>query len=118
MENEYLKLERLEQELADAGTRKSIKRLARLLADDFEEVGKSGRIFTKKDLLSMLTTEKYQKIVLNDFRFRPLSETSILVKYQSHCEGLSAYRSSIWIKESNEWRLLYHQGTLQNESPI
>ncbi len=105
-------VERLELELSDKDVRKDPERLAEILHQDFEEIGKSGRVFSKSAILSLLTNEEHQPITYSQFRFTKLSDNSVLLKYQSHCNGISARRSSVWIKNKDHWQILYHQGTV------
>lgn len=104
-------IKNLELELSSLEGRKNSIRLSEILSNDFEEIGKSGRIFNKKNILSLLSNEDHHVIELGQFRFTKLSDASILVKYISRCNGINALRSSIWIKNNTNWQLLHHQGT-------
>ena len=102
----------LELELASLQGRKNIDRLALLFSEDFEECGKSGKIFNKADIVELLIKEEYQKMSSSNFRFTKLSDTAILVKYDSDCRAVKSHRSSVWIKTADDWQILYHQGTV------
>jgi ketosteroid isomerase-like protein len=45
-------IKQLEQDMGDAMVRVDLARLSEIYADDFATVGKSGKVFTKKDLLA------------------------------------------------------------------
>lgn len=111
MENDFKIIEKLELELSSSEVRKDEDRLSQLLADDFEEFGKSGNVFNKADTLSALTNEEYQEISFSDFRFIGLSDDTVLVKYKSRCNDVKALRSSVWVKNNGNWQMLHHQGT-------
>jgi hypothetical protein len=109
---------RLEQELINAAGPEGGKRLAALLADDFVEVGASGRVYSRVECLAELAAAPRRLILrLEDFRVRPLGSDSALVTYTVHLQDEGAddsrltRRSSLWARDSSGWRVLYHQGT-------
>ena len=112
MNNDFKTVQKLEFELISLDVRKNIDRLETLLSEDFEECGKSGNIFNKEDVIYSLLNEDYQKISLSNFRFVQISNDSILVKYDSVCNGAKAHRISVWVKVNSDWQILYHQGTV------
>lgn len=112
MNDDFKIIEKLELELASKDTRKSAEQLSELLANDFEEIGKSGHVYSKYDVLSSLPNHPHQEIQLSEFRFVELSDNVVLVKYQSSVNDRKALRSSIWVKQDSKWKLLYHQGTV------
>jgi len=101
----------LEIELSKPQTRSNPQRLSALLHDEFKEIGASGRTYKKADVLreSPSNNNLYQ---LSDFSFKTLSSDCILIEYQSISNGVTALRSSIWIKENNKWQILHHHGTV------
>ncbi len=52
-------------------------------------------------------------IVIEEFQIEVLSETALFAKYIAVFaeQNQKSFRSSIWIKRGNDWRMLYHQGT-------
>lgn len=109
-------LQALELELLTNTTRKDTERMSSLLADNFREFGSSGRIYSKEDTISMLQPESSVSIAAVDVEVRLLSEHIALVTYTSvkKREGKhvgSALRSSIWIRDSDHWSIIFHQGT-------
>ena len=111
MRNDFKIIKKLEVELASKDTRRNKELLSELLAEDFEEIGKSGKIFSKSDVLASLPNQGYQEIQLSQFRFVKLVDNIVLVKYQSSVNCRKALRSSIWVKLGRNWKLLHHQGT-------
>ena len=109
-------LRRLEEELLSQSTRKNARRVSELLAGNFREIGGSGRVYSKEDVLLALQDEEPISCSLENFEVRFLSEGVALATYRSLKEQLNsgpliALRSSIWIQEGDEWRMVFHQGT-------
>ena len=88
--------------------------MERVFADDFIEFGRSGRVFTAKNVGARRGTDPCAFAATN-FRFRPLSEDIVQVTYNSQVthDGVVRYarRSSIWQRTATGWRLRFHQGT-------
>ena len=87
-------------------------KLESLLADDFQEVGKSGRLWSRSEIVEMLTADSGSgAIEAVDMQATRLGEGLVLVWYVSVTDAGSARRSSIWRRESGGWRIVFHQGT-------
>ena len=71
----------LEEQLLRAEVRKSPERVAGLLADDFTEIGSSGRVYDKQQIIDLLQRERWPgpQATLRDFSARPLAADLILV---------------------------------------
>ncbi|QBF31950.1 DUF4440 domain-containing protein [Thalassococcus sp. S3] len=88
----------------------------RLLAPDFLEYGRSGRIYTRQDILAVHSPPDAFRATfpLPYFRAGFLSRDAALVTYVSeiHFDTGSerANRSSIWIRTASSWLLRFHQG--------
>ncbi len=110
----------LERQLHSADVRADSDKLNTLLHDDFKEIGCSGRVYTKSDILSQLADRKSShEIVSENFQFSSLSETIILVTYRSYrqintTQSHWTLRSSVWILEQGRWYMFFHQGTPAN----
>jgi hypothetical protein len=88
----------------------------RLLADDFMEIGRSGRLYDKAQILSALGAESGVLAVETDnFKFRPIADGVVLLTYFTRTTddagSYSALRSSIWKQIDGRWQMLFHQGT-------
>jgi glyoxylase I family protein len=84
--------------------------LLALLADDFLEVGRSGRTWTRESIAELLTGSAEpagESPELEDFEVAPLGPSVALVTY--HAAG--AKRVSVWVRRDGRWLLRYHQGT-------
>jgi len=92
-------------------------RLAAILHESFTEIGASGRVFTRDDILNNLPAEPAASRTLEDFNARPLSTDIALTTYAVSRPDIDtgqvhrSRRSSIWTRESGIWQLLFHQGT-------
>ena len=109
-------LQTLELELFTNTTRKNAERVSTLLADNFREFGSSGRVYSKEDIVLTLQQESPVSISAVDFNVMFLSEGVALVTYKSEKEqqdgpSVAALRSSIWIKNGDDWSMIFHQGT-------
>lgn len=103
----------LERELQTAACRSTPDRLAVLLAEDFEEIGASGRRWTRKEILARLAEESdAPEIEVVDLRSDLLGADVALVRWESRRGERRALRTSLWRREVDGWRLRHHQGTL------
>ncbi len=110
---EISELKKLEESLWIAKTRFDKKHMKRILAPDFFEFGRSGRVYKRKDTLAVKAEENI-KATLKDFQVHPLTEDIVLITYVSEVkydEMEIGNRSSLWIKTSNGWQIRFHQGT-------
>jgi hypothetical protein len=106
-------LVRLERSLLDPEVRRSPERLSQLLADDFVELGSSGRVFDRKGIIEELRRERPQPVTATDFEVKGLGPEFVLVTYRSHRaeDERSFLRSSIWRFSGGRWQMVFHQGT-------
>lgn len=104
----------LEREVQTPQCRHDRARLAALLAEDVEEVGASGRVWSRAELIELMVGEEPDAapIVMRDLTGRVISEGVVLVRWDSLRDGRRARRSSLWRREPSWWRLVHHQGTL------
>jgi len=106
-----------ELELLDPIVRRSAARLNELIAEDFFEIGRSGRTYTKKDALDLLPTIENPHYALHDLHVRVVALDTILVTFrleEQHAGGshpVTSMRSSLWQKRHERWQIVFHQGT-------
>lgn len=107
----------LEESLWVAETRYDRAYMESILAADFYEFGRSGRIYTREDMLSFPEKKKQKinaRLPLRDFKISAIQEGVTLVTYVSEVlyDSLQASnRSSLWVKTPTGWLLKFHQGT-------
>ena len=91
--------------------------MGEILHEAFVEIGRSGEIYTKADILATLDSEQAHSIWSQDYEAQALNEHSVLLIYRSaHIDSdgeLTRFsrRASVWEKHGNDWQLRYHQGT-------
>ena len=91
--------------------------LSTLLAEDFQEFGSSGRIYTRSEAIESLQTNPRPNISIADFKAKLLTKGIALVTYQAiKPEGISL-RSSLWVIREGRWQILFHQGTRARDLP-
>lgn len=112
MDADFEIVEKLEYEISSKEIRSDSSRLSTLIHNDFEEFGKSGKRFSKSDIVNEVPTWDYHEIEIKHLECVRLSVKTVLVKYQSFSNGVRANRSSIWVKENSHWQMIFHQGTI------
>jgi ribonuclease HI len=102
----------LERELQTAPCRRDAARVRMLLADDFDEVGASGRVWDRAATLELLAADDGEaEIEVHDMTARVVGEGFLLVRWVSDRGGRRARRTSLWRRDPKGWRLVHHQGT-------
>jgi len=121
-------IEGLEEFLFDPIERRDVASVASLLAEDFREIGSSGRIYSKLDILAELSSEQPVWTTLSDFTCDLVAPGVALVTYKSisNHDGRPPsqfIRSSVWVQRpvsafgssgpnrEMRWQMLFHQGT-------
>jgi hypothetical protein len=108
-------LRRLEEELWRDETRFDRRRMEEVIAEDFFEFGRSGRVYRREDTLAIPRSPIQAVLPLPDFAARPLGPDVAQVTYNSAVTygGVvqHARRSSIWSRAGTGWVLRFHQGT-------
>ncbi|MGO4146805.1 RNase H family protein [Paenarthrobacter sp. YAF11_1] len=104
----------LERELLRPDVRGDIGRIGVLLHPDFAEIGSSGRFWTRDAMMMALEEDPGEPTDLELLSADRLSENTILLNYRSLAHTGSALRSSVWMLDRGQWRLRFHQGTLES----
>ncbi len=108
----FQELHSSEIEMLDPAVRADPARVGELLHDDFIEFGSTGRVYDKEILVEMLRNERPSTVVIRDFTVRQLASDTALVTYRTVGQsGQEARRSSIWVRQDEVWRMVFHQGT-------
>jgi hypothetical protein len=105
-----------ERELLQRPTRCSQDTLERLLDPDFEEIGASGKAWSRQAIIEELSGDRTPSdseppIGAEDMTGRLLADDLVLLTYVSDASGRRARRSSLWRCSGGSWRLFFHQGT-------
>lgn len=108
-------LECLEQELWREETYLDKPRVNELIASDFFEFGRSGRVWQRQDTLAAERLPRDAVRPVPEFQIRLLDEYIAQVTYDSAFmyDGVVEYthRSSIWSRTTSGWVIRFHQGT-------
>ncbi len=93
---------------------RSRKRLEERISLDFVEFGKSGCVYGREEtIVALLELKQPRPIEIERFALAELGPDAVLARYRTidRRDGTAALRASIWRREGEDWRLLFHQGT-------
>ena len=87
----------------------------RILHPDFNEVGASGRVYSRNTIIDTPRVQFEAQLPHKDYKLELIEEEVALARYISldTFQGVPRYahRMSIWISTNEGWRLRFHQGT-------
>ncbi|MDQ0029493.1 ribonuclease HI family protein [Arthrobacter bambusae] len=101
----------LEKELLRPDVRGDLGRTGILLHPDFTEIGSSGRVWSRDELMMALEGNPGESAEIEVISAERLSTNTMLLSYRSLGRTGSALRSSIWLLDDGRWRLRFHQST-------
>jgi hypothetical protein len=109
-------LRELEANLLIDSVRKDRARVSALLAEEFREFGRSGKVYSRAEILDFLQSEEEIRVAMRDFACELIGEGVALVTYLSeqdeqNGETIGALRSSLWVWRDQRWQMVFHQGT-------
>lgn len=111
-------LRSLEKELHTMEARRNRQRMDMLLHPDFVEFGRSGRRYTRADILNEFGPANVLAAVRSEnFGLAVLAEGIALLTYASAHEDADGkqyrhtLRSSVWVCTETGWQMRFHQGT-------
>lgn len=91
-----------------------------MTTEDFWEVGASGRAYSREYVLHILE-ERYQRTdadewETSDFYCRRISPDAYLLTYTLRQGERITRRSTLWEQTTGQWKVLYHQGTVVEDT--
>jgi hypothetical protein len=103
--------------------RRDVQILEQLLHSEFAEIGRSGQLYNRNEVVEALLDETEQlKIEAENFTLSKIGEHQVILTYQSFeltddkMKVRRTLRSSIWLRtERYGWQLRFHQGTPMKE---
>ena len=108
-------LTRLEEAMWRPETRFDLAFQEAHFAQDFVEFGRSGKTYTRAQIICGDPTDIHATLPLPQLTIRMLGEGTALLTYHSEAQydGIieHARRSSIWTKTKTGWVMRFHQGT-------
>ena len=102
---------RLERELIEPAVRGDSARVAELLHPDFEEIGRSGRLWGRDAILQALADEDEPAAEISVLGTQRIGADTILLTARTVDARGGSLRSSLWLRSGGRWRLRFHQGT-------
>jgi hypothetical protein len=108
-------LRELEIEVMTAAGERRAGELHDLVADDFLEIGASGRTYSKAEVLAAIEAAPLRKFTLEEFKVVASGEGWALVSYRagekSASSSTASLRSTLWVERERKWQIVFHQGT-------
>lgn len=104
-----------ERELLDPACRSDSRRVAALLADDFVEIGKSGRVWTRDEVVAELAAAPgMDGITVGPIDGQLIGAGLVFVRYTTHHHGGpgTVHRSGWWRRTTSGWTCWFHQATV------
>jgi len=99
----------LERALLTDDLRSDRAATAALLHPDWQEIGRSGRLWTREEILDEIAPIK--PVDLEVISVEELSADTILLVWRASADGRSTLRSSLWVRSGGGWQQRFHQGT-------
>lgn len=109
-----------ELRLQNPNVRVDVAAVDALLHTDFKEISQSGRIYGKGEVLDAFARidNLAQETVYTSVHFQVttlVAGTLCQVMYKTSSKDAAeekfAFRSSLWVCEQDEWKMLFHQAT-------
>lgn len=88
--------------------------LRSLLADDFFEIGASGRTWNRDQVIEAVPSRDPFTASIEQLAVQSLAPGVVLTTYRlviTSGDARPTLRSSIWVHRDGRWQLLFHQGT-------
>lgn len=105
----------LERAIWSAASAYDRAEIERLLAPDFFELARSGRRYTREELLTDTSEGRPSHVALHRLDVSEIAPGVALVTYISETrypdEIQWAARSTLWARSGEEWQARFHQGT-------
>ncbi len=100
-----------EWELLDDAVRSDPAAVAALLHPDWTEIGGSGRVWSREEMLAEIGPlgEAQLEVISAD----QINVDTVLLVWRCLVDGACTLRSSVWVRQSGRWLQRFHQGTLE-----
>ncbi len=108
---------RCELALLDPAVRRDREAVDSLLGENFSEIGKSGRRWTREEMLDSIgsvgsvDTDSATPVEVSEMEGRIIAADLVLLTYVLSHAGIRTRRSSLWQRSTQGWKLTFHQGT-------
>ena len=98
-----------ELRLLEPEVRRDRDEVERMLDPAFCEIGSSGRLWTREEMLDAIGgfESSTVRVVATNLAGRRVADDTVLITYETP----GTRRSSLWRHDGSAWRVLFHQGT-------
>ncbi|WP_404381955.1 ribonuclease HI family protein [Knoellia locipacati] len=100
----------LERSLLTDEVRSDPAAVAALLHPQWTEVGRSGRLWSREEILDEIGPLD-EEASLDVLACMPVGPDAMLLTWRSVTDSGSTLRSSLWVRDKGHWQQLHHQGT-------
>jgi len=101
-----------EKESLTSATRHDPDRVRELLHPEFIEIGRSGRRWSRDEIVRVLAGEDVRTpVTTSDWEFSELATGVALVGYTVRSGDRDSRHSSVWVTDAGKSQLRFHQGT-------
>lgn len=107
--SDELQVIELERSLLTDAVRADRRAVAALLHPDWEEIGRSGRLWGREELLDEIGP--IDAVSLDVVTVSRVADDAILLVWRASTDADSTLRSSWWLRTPDGWRQRFHQGT-------
>ncbi len=109
----------LESKFHNLNTVSRLSDLERLLDEEVIEIGSTGNIYRKPNIISVLKVREVTQVRAYNFFFRAISKNLFQLIYNADVTDAKGNlhhttRSSLWSYNSSLWKLIFHQSTISN----
>ena len=102
-------MQKVSARLLDAADEETASALAALLHPQWQEIGQSGRLWSREEMLA--ETGPGGHVGLDVVDVQRVSDDVVLLVWRSLRDDSTALRSSLWQRVSGRWVQRFHQGT-------
>ena len=99
----------LERALLTDEVRSDRAATAALLHPDWQEIGRSGRLWAREEILD--GTGPIDPVALEVVSVEALTPDALLLLWRATADGRSTLRSSVWVRSGRGWQQRFHHGT-------
>lgn len=100
----------LERDLLTDDVRTDPAAVAALLHPDWTEVGRSGRLWSRAEMLALVGPLP-DPVHLDVVSVSQVGNGVILLVWRASTDQRTTLRSSLWVRDGSDWRQRFHQGT-------
>lgn len=100
----------LERALLEDDTRSDSAAVAALLHPQWSEIGRSGRLWTRDEILDEIGPLG-ETVTLDVIACMPAGPDALLLTWRAVRDTETTLRSSLWVRTAGHWQQLFHQGT-------